>query len=424
MFVSLLFIFTEYNTSSSTLTSIVLFKRGSKTRAIEKATDSTDEEKTPGASGNASETASANEVQADAEKALAETPAMTDVFSWQHMEYVVPLSNGEHRRLLDDVTGYVAPGKLTALMGESGAGKTTLLNVLAERVTTGVVTGDRLVNGQALPRDFQAQTGYCQQMDTHVPTSTVREALLFSAKMRQPASVPLAEKEAYVDTCLRMCGLEAYADAVVGSLGIEHRKRTTIGVELAAKPKLLLFLDEPTSGLDSQSAWAIMSFLRNLADNGQAILCTIHQPSAELFQVFDRLLLLRKGGQTVYFGNLGLNATTLLHYFESNGSRPCGPGENPAEFMLDVIGAGATATSEQDWHDIWEHSKEAAELQREVDQIHDDGLNRPPVETTLHSEFAASWGYQTVELLIRAAQRHWRDPSYLLAKLVLNVVGG
>lgn len=78
-----------------------------------------------------------------------------------------------------------------------------------------------------------------------------------------------------VETCLRMCGLENHADAIVGTLGVEHRKRTTIGVELAAKPKLLLFLDEPTSGLDSQSAWAIMAFLRSLANNGQAILCTL-----------------------------------------------------------------------------------------------------------------------------------------------------
>ena len=158
----------------------------------------------------------------------------------------------------------------------------------------------------------------------------------------------MAEKEAYVEQCLLMCGLEKYADAIVGTLGVEHRKRLTIAVELAAKPKLLLFLDEPTSGLDSQSAWAIVSFLRTLADNGQAILCTcvafsflpgfwsrikglyrIHQPSAELFQVFDRLLLLRKGGETVYFGDLGRSATTLISYFERNGSRVCGPGENP-----------------------------------------------------------------------------------------------
>ncbi|KZP20038.1 hypothetical protein FIBSPDRAFT_1045119 [Athelia psychrophila] len=139
------------------------------------------------------------------------------------------LAAREKRRLLDDVSGYVMPGKLTTLMGESSAGKATLLIVLAQRQSTGVVSGDRLVNGQALPEYFQAQTGYCQQIeiDTHVPTCTVREALLFPAKPRQPASVPLAEKAAYIETCLRMCGHEAYGDAMVGSLCIEFRKRTT-----------------------------------------------------------------------------------------------------------------------------------------------------------------------------------------------------
>ena len=131
-----------------------------------------------------------------------------------------------------------------------------------------------------------------------------------------------------------MCGLEAYGDAVVGSLNVEARKRTTIGVELVAKPSLI-FLDEPTSGLDSQSAWAIMAFLRSLADNGLSILCTIHQPSAELFQVFDRLLLLRKGGQTVYFGDIGHNSSTLINYFERNGAAQCGENENPYVVFLD-----------------------------------------------------------------------------------------
>lgn len=105
-----------------------------------------------------------------------------------------------------------------------------------------------------------------------------------------------------------------------------------IGIAIAiaiAQPRLLLFLDEPTSGLDSQSAWAIMSFLRDLADQGLSILCTIHQPSGELFQVFDRLLLLRKGGQTVYHSDIGPNSTTLISYFERNGAATCGPDENP-----------------------------------------------------------------------------------------------
>ncbi|KAG0700795.1 ABC-2 type transporter-domain-containing protein [Suillus ampliporus] len=417
-FFAILLIATEYNTSSAFDTAMTLFKQG--TRATEAIDTTEDEEKS---SRPASLDGVARFTGATAANHLLEKPETNDIFTWQHIQYVVPVSGGE-RRLLDDVSGYVAPGKLTALMGESGAGKTTLLNVLAQRVDVGVVMGERSVNGQPLPADFQAQTGYCQQTDTHLPQSTVREALLFSARLRQPESVPSAELESYVDKCLIMCGLENYADAIVGSLGVEHRKRTTIGVELAAKPKLLLFLDEPTSGLDSQSAWAIMTFLRELADNGQAILCTIHQPSAELFQVFDRLLLLRKGGQTVYFGDIGDKSSIMLDYFERNGASRCDPDANPAEYMLDTIGAGATASSSVDWHDIWRRSQEAGELQTQIDRIHADGRARPSVETERHTEFATSWIHQAVALTKRNFQAYWRNPTYLVAKIILNIAGG
>ncbi|OBZ76087.1 Brefeldin A resistance protein [Grifola frondosa] len=373
-FICALLILTEFNTASAGDTSVMLFKRGSKADVVKAAEEESahDEEK----AGSGTRTP----VGADAAKALQETPAVHDVFSFQHLQYVVPVGGGSMRRLLDDVSGYVPPGKLTALMGESGAGKTTLLNVLAQRTIGGTIMGDRFMNGQPLPSDFQAHTGYVQQMDTHLPSTSVREALLFSAKMRQPQSVPIEEKEAYVEKVLKMCGLEHFADAIVGSLGVEHRKRTTIGVELVAKPSLI-FLDEPTSGLDSQSAWAITSFLRDLADSGQAIVCTIHQPSAELFQVFDRLLLLRKGGQTVYFGDIGERSSTLISYFERNGARKCSDTENPAE-------------------------------------------QRPAVKATLHGEFATSWWYQLVALVHRDAQAHWRDPTYLMAKLALNIAAG
>jgi len=169
-------------------------------------------------------------------------PGVDNVFSWQHINYTMPMPGNEARKLLSDVSGYVIPGKLTALMGESGAGKTTLLNVLSQRAGIGIVGGAIFMNGQTPPRDFQSQTGYCQQLDTHLPTATVREALLFSAMLRQPASVPVAEKEAYVDECLRMCGLEAYANASLGSVTVELRKCTTIAVELAAKTNPLLVL--------------------------------------------------------------------------------------------------------------------------------------------------------------------------------------
>ncbi|KAF7374594.1 Brefeldin A resistance protein [Mycena sanguinolenta] len=420
-FIALLLIFTEFNTSSSgDNTSVVLFKRGSKSGAeLVNAAGPEDEEKAGAAVGDSSTAVD----KAEVEGALAAAPTMTDIFSWQNLSYSVPVKDGT-RKLLDNVSGYVIPGKLTALMGESGAGKTTLLNVLAERTTTGVVSGHIFVNGLAPPHDFRSQTGYVQQMDTHVPTDTVREALIFSATLRQPASVPLEEKLAYVETCLKMCGLESVADASVGSLGIEHRKRTTIAVELAAKPKLLLFLDEPTSGLDSQSAWAIMLFLKQLAANGQAILCTIHQPSAELFQIFDRLLLLRKGGQVVYFGDIGANSSTLIHHFESNGSRPCDPSENPAEFMLDVIGAGATATSAKDWEAVWRSSPESGKARAELERIHAEGRGRGAVKATFTSDYATSWMEQATRLLGRDFRFRWRDPTYLIAKLVLNIAAG
>ncbi|KAF7316625.1 Brefeldin A resistance protein [Mycena chlorophos] len=418
-FITLLLVFSEINTSSTTDTPVLLFKRGAKKAAtiVENSNaNGGDPEKAP-ASPSATMT---DAVDADA---VAAAPKMTDIFSWQNLNYVVPVKEGE-RKLLDDVAGYVVPGKLTALMGESGAGKTTLLNVLAERTTSGVVRGDIFVNGHRPPHDFRSQTGYVQQMDTHVPTDTVREALLFSATLRQPASVPMEEKVAYVETCLKMCGLEEVADASVGSLGIEHRKRTTIGVELAAKPKLLLFLDEPTSGLDSQSAWAIMLFLQQLAANGQAILCTIHQPSAELFQIFDRLLLLRKGGKVVYFGDLGPNSSTLISYMERNGGRHCEPDENPAEYMLDVIGAGATAASTQDWDAIWRKSSESSEVRQELERIHAGGKARGAVAAEFNAEFATPWRQQAASLLRRDIRFRWRNPTYLMAKLLLNIAAG
>ena len=108
-----------------------------------------------------------------------------------------------------------------------------------------------------------------EQMDVHEGTATIREAMRFSAYLRQPFSVPKEEKDAYVEEMIELLELQDLADAMVFSLSVEARKRLTIGVELASKPELLLFLDEPTSGLDSQSAWNLVRFLRKLADGGQ-----------------------------------------------------------------------------------------------------------------------------------------------------------
>ena len=174
--------------------------------------------------------------------------------TWEKLNYHVPSTDGDggQKRLLHDVYGFVKPGTLTALMGASGAGKTTCLDVLAQRKNIGIITGNILVDGRPLPADFARGTAYAEQMDVHEGTATVREAMRFSAYLRQPADVSKADKDAYVEEMIELLELQDLAEALVFSLNIEARKRLTIGVELASKPELLLFLDEPTSGLDAQ----------------------------------------------------------------------------------------------------------------------------------------------------------------------------
>ena len=173
------------------------------------------------------------------------------VLTWEALNYDVPVK-GKKLRLLNDIYGYVKPGELTALMGASGAGKTTLLDVLADRKNVGVITGDVLIDAKPRGIEFQRGTAYCEQIDVHEDTQTVREALRFSAYLRQPYHVSKEEKDAYVEQVISLLEMEAIADAEIGNpvvgLSVAERKRVTIGVELAAKPELLLFLDEPSSG--------------------------------------------------------------------------------------------------------------------------------------------------------------------------------
>jgi ATP-binding cassette, subfamily G (WHITE), member 2, SNQ2 len=138
-----------------------------------------------------------------------------------------------------------------------------------------------LVDGKPLSPGFQKGTGFVQHQDNHLPTQTVSEAIEFSPLRRQPREFSKAQKLPDVDYIIKLLELDDLQDAIIGfpsaGLGVERRKRVTIAVELAAKPDLLLFLDEPTSGLDSAGAASIVRLLRKLADDGQAILCTIHR---------------------------------------------------------------------------------------------------------------------------------------------------
>ncbi|OCF78442.1 ATP-binding cassette transporter [Kwoniella mangroviensis CBS 8886] len=347
-------------------------------------------------------------------------------FTWEALNYTVPVPGGQ-RQLLKDIYGYVKPGSLTALMGASGAGKTTLLDVLAARKNIGVISGDVLMNGRPIGRDFQRGCAYAEQQDTHEWTTTVREALQYSAYLRQPEDVPKAEKDAYCEDIIELLELQDLADAMIGfpgyGLSVEARKRVTIGVELAAKPDLLLFLDEPTSGLDGQSAYNIVRFLKKLCAAGQKILCTIHQPNALLFQSFDRLLLLQRGGECVYFGDIGSDSKVLIDYLERNGAQV--PSDaNPAEFMLEAIGAGSRKRIGGDWGEKWRNSPEFQTVKEEIQQLKADALAKPVEEHGKHTEYATSFMFQLKTMLNRTNVALWRNADYQWTRLFAHIAIG
>ena len=413
----------EYISAKKSKGEVLVFRRGHAPAALMKK--SADDAEAGAGNAVAAEKSQRQDVSDIIQK-------QTAIFQWHDVCYDIKIKN-EDRRILDHVDGWVKPGTLTALMGVSGAGKTTLLDVLATRVTMGVISGEMLVDGQQRDSSFQRKTGYVQQQDLHLETTTVREALNFSAILRQPAHVPRAEKVAYVDEIIKLLEMEDFADAVVGvpgeGLNVEQRKRLTIGVELAAKPQLLLFLDEPTSGLDSQTSWSILDLLEKLKNNGQAILCTIHQPSAVLFQRFDRLLFLQKGGQTVYFGDIGKSSKILTSYFERNGAFACPAEANPAEWMLEVIGAAPGSYTEIDWHQVWRDSPELKAVYRELSDMKHERPNLIQRVATKdnkaqYREFAAPFGVQLMEVQKRVFEQYWRTPSYIYSKLGLVIASG
>ncbi|EFA76868.1 hypothetical protein PPL_09620 [Heterostelium album PN500] len=311
------------------------------------------------------------------------------IFTWENINYTVPIPGAGEKLLLDDVLGWIKPGQMTALMGSSGAGL------------------------------------------------TVREALQFSAKLRQEPEVPLSEKYEYVERVLEMMEMKHLGDALVGSLengvgiSVEERKRLTIGLELVAKPHIL-FLDEPTSGLDAQSSYNIIKFIRKLADAGMPLVCTIHQPSPVLFEHFDRILLLAKGGKTVYFGDIGENSQTLVNYFTKNGGRAYDSTENPAEYILDVIGAGVHGKTDFDWSAIWKSSTEynqvklelqllktREELVKYISHVDEDPNNSKPPR-----EFATGFLTQFIEVYKRFNLIWWRDPQYTIGSFAQSLVSG
>lgn len=260
--------------------------------------------------------------------------------SFLDLTYEVKIpSKAEPLHLLNGISGHIEPGEICVLAGASGAGKSTLLDVLAERKTTGDIGGTVLFNGKDKTLEVTRMSAYVMQDDVHIGTLTVRQTLYFAAQFRLDENMEKEKKDEIVQEILEMMGLAEHGETIVGDennrgLSGGQLKRLSIGVEIIHKPSLI-FLDEPTSGLDSLVSLDVMSAVRNLADQQRTILCTIHQPSAMIGFMFDKLMLLSKG-RTVYFGDY----SEATHWFvQSPHAFPFDEASNPFDFLVAVAGS-------------------------------------------------------------------------------------
>ncbi|CAH8387142.1 unnamed protein product [Eruca vesicaria subsp. sativa] len=334
--------------------------------------------------------------------------------------------NEKKLQLLSDITGAFRPGVLTALMGISGAGKTTLLDVLAGRKTSGYIEGEIKINGYLKVQEtFARVSGYCEQTDIHSPNITVEESLIYSAWLRLVPEIDHKTKIRFVKEVLETIELEDIKDAMVGvpgqsGLSTEQRKRLTVAVELVANPSII-FMDEPTTGLDARAAAIVMRAVKNVAETGRTIVCTIHQPSIDIFEAFDELVLLKRGGRMIYTGPLGQHSSHVIQYFESiPGVAKIKDNYNPATWMLEVTSQSVEIELNMDFAKIYNESalyKSNSELAQE--------LSKPdPGSSDLHFErtFAQSWWEQFKSCLWKMSLSYWRSPAYNLMRIFHTLV--
>ncbi|CAN6684641.1 unnamed protein product [Malus baccata var. baccata] len=324
--------------------------------------------------------------------------------------------------LLRRVSGAFRPGVLTALMGVSGAGKTTLMDVLAGRKTGGYIEGNITISGYPKKQEsFARISGYCEQNDIHSPYVTVFESLMYSAWLRLSSEINSETRKMFVEEVMRLVELNPLRQALVGlpgasGLSTEQRKRLTIAVELVANPSII-FMDEPTSGLDARAAAIVMRAVRNTVDTGRTVVCTIHQPSIDIFDAFDELFLLKKGGQEIYVGPLGRHCCNLIKYFEGiDNVSKIRDGYNPATWMLEVTSSAKEIAMEIDFAEVYKNS----ELYRRNKALIKELSTPAPGSKALHfpSQYSQPFLTQCIACLWKQHWSYWRNTQYTAIRLI------
>ncbi|KAM3495237.1 hypothetical protein MY3957_001468 [Beauveria namnaoensis] len=333
-------------------------------------------------------------------------------FAWENLEVQVK-DRASHAPLsiLSQSSGFVRPGEMLAIMGPSGSGKTTLLNALAHRIAAAgsTTTGDILVNGQpANLKTIRDLSAYVEQEDSLIGSLTVKETMVFAARLALPSKTSKKDALQRVDDLINSFGLHAQRDTIVGTpikkgLSGGQKKRLGIASRLVTNPKIL-FLDEPTSGLDSALSFEVCSYIKSIGrQNNLMIIASIHQPSSATFRQFDELCLL-SGGKTCYYGPV----SDASSYFNTIGySIP--PETNAAEFYLDLINTdldkdGEICARTDKICKAWAASRQRVDLDTSVSRAR----QLQQVSSPLKPEKPAAWMTPLV-LLQRSWIKSYRD---------------
>ncbi|XP_020206411.1 pleiotropic drug resistance protein 2 isoform X1 [Cajanus cajan] len=356
--------------------------------------------------------------------------------AFDHVNYYInmPIEMQKHEievsrlQLLRDISGAFRPGVLTALVGVTGAGKTTLMDVLAGRKTGGYIEGSISISGYPKKQEtFARISGYCEQNDIHSPNITVYESVVFSAWLRLGNEVKSEIRKMFVEEVMNLVELHPVRNFLVGLPGInglstEQRKRLTIAVELVANPSII-FMDEPTSGLDARAAAIVMRTVRNTADTGRTIVCTIHQPSIDIFESFDELLLMKRGGQIIYNGPLGQKSHKLIEYFEAIPGVPrIKDGYNPATWILEISSPIVEGQLRVDFAELYTKSELYQRNQVLIKEL------STPLEGTKDLDFPTKYSQSFVAqckaCFWKQHLSYWRNPQYNVIRFFMSTFVG
>ncbi|KAM4100329.1 hypothetical protein ACB094_05G060000 [Castanea mollissima] len=327
--------------------------------------------------------------------------------------------------LLKGVSGAFRPGVLTALMGVSGAGKTALMDVLAGRKTGGYIEGNITISGNPKKLEtFARISGYCEQNDIHSPHVTVYNSLLYSSWLRLSSEVNYNKRKMFIEEVMELVELNPMRQALVGLPGVnglstEQRKRLTIAVELVANPSII-FMDEPTSGLGARAAAIVMRTVRNTVDTGRTVVCTIHQPSIDIFKTFDELFLMKRGGQEIYVGPLGHHSCHLIKYFESiQGVQKINDGYNPATWMLEVTTSTQETVLDVDFTSLYKN----LELYRNNKALIKELSKPAPGSKDLYfpSRYSQPFFTRCMSCLWKQHWSYWRNPLYTASRMLFTI---